>query len=283
MPLETLSFAGLDVTIARQQLARSENWESVMAPGIWCGVLADGRIDTEGNGGRRNWGPSTLINYRVDAPSTINHSAPLACTLEAVFVRVRPEDVQDVLGSTGLVETSPFRVWHNQRLATSLARQMLSCPLFGAARRLYLSGKALEILAEVTSSEPNESASARRDFLPVRNSERERVHEALKLIADALSDPPSVPELGRMVGLNAHRLGQLFRAEFGCSVYAYIKGARLDHAKRLLESEEISVAQAAYRSGYHPAHFSTEFRKRFGFAPNLIGRNGRFRSSDGHS
>lgn len=68
--------------------------------------------------------------------------------------------------------------------------------------------------------------------------------------------------------MNAHRLNELFRAIFGASVYAFVKEARLDHAKKLLESGDFSVSQAAYSCGYHPAHFSTEFRKRFGVSPS---------------
>jgi AraC family transcriptional activator of pyochelin receptor len=44
----------------------------------------------------------------------------------------------------------------------------------------------------------------------------------------------------------------------------------------MLEAGETGIAQVAYALGYQPAHFTTEFRKRYGVTPSaLIGRRGR--------
>ncbi|HEY0292882.1 MAG TPA: helix-turn-helix transcriptional regulator, partial [Hansschlegelia sp.] len=66
----------------------------------------------------------------------------------------------------------------------------------------------------------------------------------------------------------------LFKTHFGATVYAYLKAARLDHARLMLESGGATVSQVAYRYGYQPAHFSTEFRRRFGTSPGALNKRG---------
>ncbi|MEZ0219098.1 MAG: helix-turn-helix domain-containing protein [Tardiphaga sp.] len=278
--MEMVSFDGFEVTLAQLSLSEAERWDSTMPAGIWCGVLTEGSIATARAGSNNTWVPRTVINYGVEAPMTVEHVVPQSCQLSAVFIRIPLDRIDAIAGPDGgrlLAPTnSDFRVWHDHGQASALAWQMLGSPLSGSARRLYLSGKALEILSTVSQSVSADQAGQTRAVgASPRANEIERVHEARALILAALSDPPSVPQLAKSVGLNAHRLGELFKLVFGMSVYAYAKAARLDQARLLLEAGEITVSQAAYGSGYHPAHFSTEFRKRFGFSPSAVNKRGR--------
>lgn len=270
--METVELDGLEIILARMTLSRAERWESAISPGIWCGVLAEGTIATTRSGFDKTWGPKTALNYSIDDPVTVEHVVPQSCQLSAVFLRLPFERAEAIAGDQAHAVLAPpkseYRAWQDHRAASALAWQMLGCPLVGPARRLYLSGKALEVLSIIA-----QSVAAEHTDSPARAGEVERVHAARASLLSSLSDPPSVPELARSVGMNAHRLNALFKAMFGTSVYAYVKAARLDHAKTLLEAGEMSVSQAAYSCGYHPAHFSTEFRKRFGMSPSLcLGR-----------
>ncbi|MCC7254048.1 AraC family transcriptional regulator [Hyphomicrobium sp.] len=278
--METVQFDGLDIILARMTLSEAQRWHSSMSAGIWCGILAEGTIATCRSGLDNTWKPKTAINYSIDTPVTVEHVVPQACQLSAVFIRLPFDRVDAIAGPGARTALAPqktnYRSWQNHRAASALAWQMLGCPLVGPARRLYLSGKALEVLSVIAQSDAVGTAgTAGSEGIPAaRAGEIERIHAARALLLSSLADPPSVPDLARSVGMNAHRLGALFRAVFGASVYSYVKAARLDHAKMLLEAGEMSVSQAAYSCGYHPAHFSTEFRKRFGISPSAcIGRN----------
>lgn len=278
--METVQFDGLEIILSRMTLSEAQRWDSSMLPGIWCGILTEGTISTSRSGFDNTWTPRTVINYCLEDPVSIEHRVPQDCQLSAVFIRLPFERVDAIAGPGARTALAPpktnYRSWSNHRPANALAWQMLGCPLVGPARRLYLSGKALELLSVVAQSDAMGRASpSGTDGVPsARAGEIERVHAARGMLLASLSDPPSVPDLARKVGMNAHRLGELFRALFGASVYAYVKAARLDHAKMLLEQGEMSVSQAAYSCGYHPAHFSTEFRKRFGVSPSTcVGRD----------
>lgn len=276
--MEMVSFDGLEITLAKLALSESQRWDSTMPAGIWCGILAEGTIATSREGAQNTWAPRTALNYSVENALTIEHLAPRSCQLSAVFIRIPFDYMSVITGPDGDALLAPrnsdFRSWTEHRTASALACQMLGCQLTGSARRLYLSGKSLEILSAISQSISSERARG-TGGTPPRAGEIERVHEARALLLAALDDPPSVPALAKAVGLNAHRLNELFKSVLGTSVYAYAKAARLDHARLLLESGEITVSQAAYGSGYHPAHFSTEFRKRFGFSPSVFSKRNR--------
>lgn len=176
--------------------------------------------------------------------SEVAEAAQLACSADT-RLWVRPAD-------------APIR---------SLALQMAECPVGEALRPLYLAGKALELGALVL-----ERILGERQPRPARLSPRlrEQVHLARDRLLETIDTPPSLAELARLSGLNPTKLTSAFRAEFGASVFAYLQEQRLQQAHAMIASGEASVATAAFRVGYSPAHFSGLFRKRFGIAPSAL-------------
>lgn len=86
-----------------------------------------------------------------------------------------------------------------------------------------------------------------------------------RLLRD-LSRPPTIAALAREVGLNQLKLKQGFKTLFGTSVYALFQQHRMDRARDLLRSH--NVTETALTLGYsNLSHFSTAYRKRFGVLP----------------
>lgn len=149
----------------------------------------------------------------------------------------------------------------------ALALQIAECPVAKPLRRLYLAGKALELTAvaldRIVGQPPLRPAR-----LPART--REQVHAVRDMLVAAMQEPPSLAELARATGLNPTKLTSAFRAEFGDSVFGYLQEQRLQQAHALIAEGEASIAEAAFRVGYTPAHFSGLFRKRFGMSPSAL-------------
>lgn len=149
----------------------------------------------------------------------------------------------------------------------ALALQIAECPVAVPLRRLYLAGKALELAAmaldRIVGQPPLRPAR-----LPART--REQVHAVRDMLVAAMREPPSLAELARATGLNPTKLTSAFRAEFGASVFGYLQEQRLQQAHALIAEGEASIAEAAFRVGYTPAHFSSLFRKRFGMPPSAL-------------
>jgi AraC family transcriptional activator of pyochelin receptor len=140
--------------------ASGASWSSELAPGMTVGVMLRGTVHCsfESAHPRRSdivqWNDVTFGTIRTSAPIEMHHW--LACDTEVagVFVHFTPDELARIIGDDAerLIERrlDPFDIacpTINPRRMQALAWQMIGCPLEGASRRLYLSGKALELLA----------------------------------------------------------------------------------------------------------------------------------------
>ncbi len=273
--IDALSFSGLDVLLAQLDLRKGQEWASAPEPGLWCSVLLQGTLDVRNERfGSRNYQGGLSFSRYSEAVEEIHHAAPQDCNLLGVFLHVSPSDVRILLGEAQAEDylrrlTGPNSSQPSAAIS-ALAWHMIGCRLQGPARRLYLSGKALEVLGLMPALDNAGSDSGRDNAMPLRAHEIERAFAARDMLLADLVEPPSIPELAAAVGLNARRLGELFKIQFGTSVYAYLKAVRLDRARLTLESGDVTVAQVAYQYGYQPAHFATEFKRKYGVSPNAL-------------
>lgn len=105
-----------------------------------------------------------------------------------------------------------------------------------------------------------------------------RHHEKIQLIRDAeqilisrLKNPPTIPELSRMVGLNQQTLKQGFRQLYGKSINQYLNNKRLEQAGILIRAGELSLREVSLEIGYNnPGYFSRRFREKYGVTPRYF-------------
>nr|WP_246702097.1 helix-turn-helix transcriptional regulator [Xanthobacter sp. SG618] len=88
------------------------------------------------------------------------------------------------------------------------------------------------------------------------------------MLAD-IAHPPRIEDVALAVGLSQRRLNEVFREVFEASPLQCMVRWRLDLARQLLASGELSVKQVAHRLGYaHVSNFSLAFTRRFGHPPS---------------
>ena len=95
------------------------------------------------------------------------------------------------------------------------------------------------------------------------------VQQLRRRIAEEFTDPDlHLQTLMAEIPINADHLRRLFKQEVGQTPQAYLTRLRLDHAMTLLRNENVSVSEAAYRSGfYDPLYFSRVFKMHMGVSP----------------
>jgi len=102
-------------------------------------------------------------------------------------------------------------------------------------------------------------------------TDRERLVAARDLINTRLTNPPSLSEVAKHVGLNEYKLKRGFKEMFGVTVYGYLTEQRLETARRALLDTDKTAAEVAFELGYAtPQHFHNAFKKRFGVTPNSV-------------
>lgn len=92
----------------------------------------------------------------------------------------------------------------------------------------------------------------------------------LRLIEERLGDmdePPTLPELADLCQLSVRQLTRGFRASRGYSIGDYVTSSRVEHAKRLLATDQ-SIKSIAYSLGFaSPSGFCFAFRRATGQTP----------------
>lgn len=78
----------------------------------------------------------------------------------------------------------------------------------------------------------------------------------------------SVEDICRSMGISRVQLYRKIKALLDCNVNDYILKTRMQKAKYLLQHEELTIGEIAYKVGFSsPAYFSTVFKSRFHITP----------------
>jgi AraC family transcriptional regulator of arabinose operon len=95
-----------------------------------------------------------------------------------------------------------------------------------------------------------------------------RIGKVLSVLETNLHAEQSVLEMARSVNLSVSRFQHLFKAEMGMCVSEYLLRLRMQMARRLLETTDLSVKQIALGVGAHDlSHFIKNFRRFTGHTP----------------
>lgn len=150
------------------------------------------------------------------------------------------------------------------------ARQLLACAQDKPAKKVFMHGQALSILAaeiEHLWQDNQKSVSA------FTQKDRAIAQAARDIILNEFKNPPSVAELAKRVGTNQFKLKQLFHYYFNNTPYGLLLEIRMAIAYRLLESSHCQIDIAADHVGYqHASNFSAAFSKYFGVSPRKVAK-----------
>lgn len=96
--------------------------------------------------------------------------------------------------------------------------------------------------------------------------EKKQLIAAREFLLTDLSNPPTISDVAKEVGLNQCKLKQGFKALFDNTVYGCFQEARMHKAMSLLKDN--NVTETAISLGYsNVSHFSVAFRKQFDVLP----------------
>ena len=95
-----------------------------------------------------------------------------------------------------------------------------------------------------------------------------RIRKVLSVLETDLRVERSVREMARSVNLSVSRFQHLFKSETGTCVSEHLLRLRMQRARRLLETTDLSVKQVALEVGSHDlSHFIKNFRRFTGQTP----------------
>lgn len=252
---------------------------AALLPGLLTVILLSGRlqIKLDGQGEHQISGPAALVIENFDGElareQVFAPDIPIRYVLVKMDKAIAGQQLVQAFNRVSRDHGSPSKdaiLLHcpASRLLQSMATQIMTCPMRGAERELYLGGKALQLSALAVAH----CIAGKSGRATPRLSSREVavVYKARDILIGALQSPPGLEDLARQVGLNVQKLNRGFRHVFGSTVYGFLQEYRLEQAYKLLSGSEMSVSEVAYHVGYGAAHFATVFRERFGISPSQL-------------
>lgn len=104
---------------------------------------------------------------------------------------------------------------------------------------------------------------------------KERVITGItKYMQEHLSEDVSLHILSEEFHLNSQYISQLFKNEIGVNFLTYLTNIRMEHAKKLLLSTSLSIAEVSEQSGYGDYRvFTKVFKKSEGITPSQYRRD----------
>jgi len=94
------------------------------------------------------------------------------------------------------------------------------------------------------------------------------LRECVAILHEELDAALSLGGLSSRVDVSRSRLARAFRRHHGCSVGAYLRRLRVEHAARRLRESDAPLASIALEAGFYDhAHFCRMFRRHLGVTP----------------
>lgn len=180
--------------------------------------------------------------------------------LYSFFESSQYENTPAILGEQSL-QISP-------RIFTILY-ELANCDYKSHYKKLFIKSKVIELL--MLQFEQYENVLKAEEETDFKNVNLEKMYKAREIIASNLAKPCSILDLAQQVGTNDCYLKKQFKQVFGTTVYGYLQKERMERSRELLLEGNRKISEIARMTGYkHASHFTTAFKKFFGYLPNQI-------------
>jgi AraC family transcriptional regulator len=115
----------------------------------------------------------------------------------------------------------------------------------------------------------NRYAVARPVIPQLRNGlPRARLNRVIEFVEANLHREIGLSDLAKTAGMSAHYFSELFKQSVHLSPHQFVLRRRIDRARKLLHNPEMTVLEAAVRSGFADhSHFTKMFRRLVGVTP----------------
>ena len=126
-------------------------------------------------------------------------------------------------------------------------------------------------IADQMLHHPIRSAASPQRSTMGRSTETMRplLREAMTLIENNIEEPLTVPQIAKVLGVSQRQFERQFKKNVGCTVVQFGLLKRLQNARLLLISTDMSIRQIATASGFNTmSHFAFSFGKFFGRRPS---------------
>ncbi|MCT4600612.1 MAG: AraC family transcriptional regulator [Marinifilaceae bacterium] len=176
-----------------------------------------------------------------------------------------------------------FTRWSNCDLPISseifqVLNQINNAYLMGDYYSMYIESKINELI--ILQLHEIENMNQKVVEVCKSSTDVDKIYEAKSIILDNYENPPSIYDLSKMVGLNRDKLKKGFKEIFNQTIFECLFEFKMHKAYRLIFDTKKSISEIGFDCGYsYASHFTTAFRRKFGFSPNELRKSNSRRCS----
>lgn len=216
---------------------------------------------------------SVFIGVEADIRGTLRFDA--GEPVRMVVIRLLPKLVSLQTGLGEALETPVFHsttpgVLRQSPAMQASLRRLCQVSASGELAAMYRKSLVLELLYLLAQLAGESSGCGKADG----EKDRGQVYMARSILDANIAEPPGLPELTHLCGLNEYQLKKGFKKFFGETVFGYITQQRMERARELLADGYTNVNEAGIAVGYtNISHFIGVFQKYFGVTPGSYKRD----------
>jgi AraC-like DNA-binding protein len=133
-----------------------------------------------------------------------------------------------------------------------------------ASRRLQDAARWLDLIAAAFAVRGGLDAGRG----PLRGVRRSAFLDAVEALGSQPLEECTLPGFADRLGISERHASRLFREWIGTSFQEHVAGLRLERAKRLLATTDLSITEVAMEAGWRSlSHFNSVFRRRTALTP----------------
>ena len=150
----------------------------------------------------------------------------------------------------------------------TLIQEIICCNRTKHFKRMLLESHVIELLMLQLEQIAHHNCTI---FCAIDKQHQEKLLAAREILNEQLDKAFTINSLAQQVGTNEFTLKRGFKELFGTTVFGYWNQIKMEQAKTLLTEGMMNIAQISSRIGYkNPQHFSTAFKKHFGYSPSEL-------------
>jgi len=212
---------------------------------------------------------------------TLTYNRPIRKTLEINFTkgylkRVFGHSFMEASSTFGeaLKNDEPFLMWEQSKPITPrlhmIIQEIMDCTFDGPIKKIYMESKVMEILTILFND-----LKHKKDFeKTLVDEDYTKILEAGSMLRNNLRNPPTIPELSIITGINQFKLKQHFKLVFRKPIFTFITDLRMERAKQLIVDKGYTITETAYEVGYkNPQHFTAAFKRKYNYLPSSLKNN----------
>ena len=144
--------------------------------------------------------------------------------------------------------------------------QILNFNVNSSIKTLYVKGKVYELLSLFFNT--NEGVDNDKCPFLIDEDYVQKIKKAKDIIIGRMAEPPRLQELADEVGLPLKKIKEGFKQIYGDTVFNFLFHYKMEHARRVLETNTFNVNEVGIQVGYSTSsHFIAAFKKKFGITP----------------